>query len=168
MIYKQVFYRGLQLAYQRTTDGAYAIAAAGVIHGSRVRFAVTAPTERRAENQLRTALKNARSAARPAAGSAPGGDPGGTRTRGRRRASAPDREGGLSGFDLAVHARDLALLGIDADQPVTEERVKAARRRAAAEHHPDAGGSAERMVDINNAHDALVAAMRRMAARRGA
>jgi DnaJ-class molecular chaperone len=68
----------------------------------------------------------------------------------------------MSGFDLAIHARDLALLEIDTDQPVTEERVKSARRAAAAKHHPDAGGSAERMVEINNAHDALVAALRRV------
>lgn len=48
-------------------------------------------------------------------------------------------------------------LGFQHREPLTVERVEKRRKELARKHHPDLGGSPERMVRINQAADLLVA-----------
>jgi hypothetical protein len=55
-----------------------------------------------------------------------------------------------------------AVLGLD--DRATVEEIRSARRRLAFEAHPDRGGDARRMQQINEAHDAAVAELAHRAA----
>lgn len=50
-------------------------------------------------------------------------------------------------------------LGFAAKEPLTEEVVKDRRKQLARKHHPDRGGSVQRMMTINNAADVLLASL---------
>lgn len=52
-----------------------------------------------------------------------------------------------------------AVLGVD--RAAGDDELKAARRRLAREQHPDVGGSAERMAEVNAAYDLLIDPLRR-------
>lgn len=60
-------------------------------------------------------------------------------------------------------ARDVALarqvMGFAASEPLTEEVITARKRALAKKHHPDRGGSVEKMATINNAADVLMASL---------
>lgn len=53
-------------------------------------------------------------------------------------------------------SRARRVLGFTAKEPVTREQVKARQRELARKHHPDRGGSVERMQQINWAVDILL------------
>jgi hypothetical protein len=57
------------------------------------------------------------------------------------------------------------LLGVPTDASLAD--IRAAHRRLIARVHPDAGGSAELAIRINEARDALIADLTRSAGRRG-
>ncbi len=51
----------------------------------------------------------------------------------------------------------IALLGLDEEQARDEAAVRKAHRSKALEAHPDAGGSDQRMAEVNEARDVLLA-----------
>lgn len=52
-------------------------------------------------------------------------------------------------------ARALALLKLEDDGELSRRRIRDRYRRLAAEHHPDRGGDARRMVELNEAMEIL-------------
>ncbi len=56
-----------------------------------------------------------------------------------------------------ARANACAILGLDATMTLTPDLIKEAKRRLAKKHHPDRGGSPERMAAINDAADVLLA-----------
>lgn len=75
--------------------------------------------------------------------------------RGQRRTPQED-EGARIAREVAA-ARQV--MGFAASEPLTEEVIAARKRLLAKKHHPDRGGSAEKMAAINNAADVLMAAL---------
>lgn len=51
------------------------------------------------------------------------------------------------------------VMGFAEGEPLTEDVIKARRTALAKRHHPDRGGSAETMAEINDATDVLVEAV---------
>jgi len=58
-----------------------------------------------------------------------------------------------------ARARAAALATLDLTEPITAELVNKRRRELARQHHPDRGGSVERMARINDAADILLQAV---------
>jgi DnaJ-class molecular chaperone len=52
--------------------------------------------------------------------------------------------------------QSLNVLGIEKKFPIEEATVKKQYRKMAREHHPDAGGSNEKMAEVNEAYDWLL------------
>ena len=69
------------------------------------------------------------------------------------RAAAVRPDGGLLAEARAVHARGVELMGLT--EPLTFESLKSGYRVAARRHHPDAGGSHDAMVAVNEAYTLL-------------
>lgn len=81
----------------------------------------------------------------------PGGQPGdGAGARRRWRPPDPDA------VRAAAYARARKVMGFAPDDVLTVEEVNARRKRLARKHHPDLGGSTERMARINEAADLLL------------
>lgn len=57
-----------------------------------------------------------------------------------------------------IHAR--ALLGFAPNEALSEERIRDVRRQLAKRYHPDHGGSARQMTDVNQAAEILIASLR--------
>lgn len=51
------------------------------------------------------------------------------------------------------------VMGFAQSEPLTKEMVQQRHRKLVRKHHPDHGGSTERMMAINNARDVLLAEM---------
>ena len=54
---------------------------------------------------------------------------------------------------------DRRLLDLPAEGVLTARLIKAAYKQAARKSHPDVGGSAERMIQLNQARDRLLQAL---------
>jgi len=63
------------------------------------------------------------------------------------------------GKDPAIEREARRVLGFGPADPLTEDLIKERRRQLARKHHPDKGGSVNRMQAINSATDALIAAL---------
>jgi hypothetical protein len=62
-------------------------------------------------------------------------------------------------YDEYARAQACQVLGFAPDEALTEEVVRRRRQKLARKHHPDAGGSASAMAEVNAAADVLLAAI---------
>lgn len=77
------------------------------------------------------------------------------RVRARTKQWVPPRDPQAEAKAKAISAARRAL-GFSAKEPLTEELIRARRQQLARKHHPDRGGSVERMAQINDAVDILL------------
>ncbi len=73
----------------------------------------------------------------------------------------PGQGGRGASIDPNAEARRAArqVMGFAASEPLTEDLISARKRQLAKRHHPDRGGSVEKMAAINDAADILLAAL---------
>jgi len=75
----------------------------------------------------------------------------------REQAKAQAKEKNRKERERASHvSRARRILGYTAKEPITKDQIKLRQRELARKHHPDRGGSVERMQDINWAVDILL------------
>jgi hypothetical protein len=75
----------------------------------------------------------------------------------RARDSGPTSRSRTSEQDAALSARKV--MGFASAEPLDAAKIKDRRRQLAKKHHPDLGGSAEKMKAVNDAADVLIGSL---------
>lgn len=102
----------------------------------------------RSQDFFSRAYSRVRSAARPA-------DPD-ARAEARARREQTRHQNAQARERASQVSKARRILGYSAKEPLTTDQVKQRHRELARKHHPDRGGSLERMQDINWAVDILL------------